>query len=97
MKDSSLEYFEVFRALAKESNRRADSNGDVPGGGGLHALVRHVVTEIETLRNLRNGLGRGRYFLRCCLKNGWVTSLVMSLRKWKDVEKFYHNDALILR
>ena len=65
MKDSSVEYFSVFRALAKESGRRPSSEA-----GGLHALVRHVVTEIETLKNLKNATGRGRYFLRCCLKNG---------------------------
>ena len=35
--------------------------------------------------------------LRCCLRNGWLTSLVMSVRSWRGAEKFYHNDALILR
>ena len=36
-------------------------------------------------------------YLRCCLRNGWLTSLVMSVRRWRDAEKYYHNDALILR
>ncbi len=98
-----MDYFEIFRALAKESGRRAGSNesktssGNTSSGGGLHALVRHVVTEIETLKNLKNAAGRGRYFLRCCLKNGWLTSLVMSLRKWSGAEFFYETDALLLR
>lgn len=36
-------------------------------------------------------------FHRCCLSHGWLSSLVMSLRTWKEVSAFYDPDALLLK
>ncbi len=87
--------FAVIKALSTTGDRYL----------GMNALIRHEVNEIvspshrckQKRRHPRTDLGRGRYFLRCCLARGWLSSLVMSLRKWDKVGEFYPVDAILLR
>ena len=82
-------YFDVFEAIAAVEDKSQVI--------GLHALIKHVVNEISKIKCLQTSGGRGRYFLRCCLNNGWLSSLITSIRNWRDIDKWYANDAVLMR
>eukprot|EP00095_Tigriopus_kingsejongensis_P003653 maker-scaffold11_size778918-snap-gene-0.13 protein:Tk03653 transcript:maker-scaffold11_size778918-snap-gene-0.13-mRNA-1 annotation:"hypothetical protein BRAFLDRAFT_120280" len=84
---SGEDFFVLFEVISLEPKREA----------GMNALVKHIVSEIKKITAIKSNLGRGRHFLRCCLNNGWLTSLVISLRNWKSIDQWYQPDALLLR